>query len=62
LFEGVGASAFNQVLGHQKGLTIGLVNYAWSLSGVQIGLLNIVRDNPPGRRVLPVVNWGNAQR
>ena len=59
LFEGVGASAFNQVLGHQKGLTIGLINYAWSLSGVQLGLLNIVRDNPSGRKVLPIVNWGS---
>jgi hypothetical protein len=61
LFEGVGASVFNQVLGRQKGLTIGLLNYAWSLNGVQIGLLNIVRDNPPGRRVLPVVNWGSSR-
>ena len=59
LLEGVGISAFNQVKGHQKGLTIGLLNYAWSLSGVQLGLLNIVRDNPPGRKVLPVVNWGS---
>jgi hypothetical protein len=61
LFEGVGASAFNQVMGHQKGLTIGLINYAWSLSGVQLGLLNIVRDNPPARRVLPVLNWGSRR-
>jgi hypothetical protein len=29
------------------------------LSGVQLGLLNIVRDNPPGRKVLPLVNWGS---
>ena len=58
LLEGVGISAFNQVLGHQKGLTIGVINYAWSLSGVQLGLLNIVRNNPPARRVLPIVNWG----
>ena len=56
--EGVGISAFNQVLGHQQGLTIGLLNYAWSLNGLQVGLINIVRDNPPGRRVLPVLNWG----
>ena len=57
--EGVGISAFNQVRGRQSGLTIGLINYAWSLSGVQLGLLNIVRDNPPGRKVLPIVNWGS---
>jgi hypothetical protein len=61
LFHGVGVSAFNQVRGHQKGLTIGVVNYAWSLSGVQLGLINIVRDNPPGRKLLPVVNWGSSR-
>ena len=60
-FEGVGVSAFKQVLGHQTGLTIGVVNYAWSLSGVQLGLLNIVRDNPPGRKILPVINWGSSR-
>jgi hypothetical protein len=59
LFQGVGVSAFNQIRGQQNGLTIGLVNYAWSLSGVQLGLLNVVRDNPPGRKVLPLVNWGS---
>jgi hypothetical protein len=59
--DGVGVSAFNQVRGHQSGLTIGVVNYAWSLNGVQLGLLNIVRDNPPSRRVLPVVNWGSSR-
>jgi hypothetical protein len=59
LFQGVGVSAFNQIKGRQNGLTIGLLNYAWSLSGVQLGLLNIVRDNPPGRKVLPLLNWGS---
>jgi hypothetical protein len=33
------------------------VNYTWVLDGVQIGLINIARDNPAGRRVLPIVNW-----
>jgi hypothetical protein len=56
-FTGVGISAFNQVRGHQSGLTIGLLNYAWTLDGLQLGLLNIVRDNPPARRVLPIINW-----
>jgi hypothetical protein len=60
-FEGVGISAFNQILGTQKGLTIGLVNYAWTLHGVQLGLINIVRENPPARRVLPIVNWGSGR-
>jgi hypothetical protein len=60
--EGVGIGAFTQVLGHQQGLTIGIVNFARSLNGVQLGLINIVRDNPAGRKVLPVINWGNARR
>lgn len=55
--RGVTASGVNIVYGSQRGLAIGLVNYAESLHGVQLGGINIVRDNPPGRRVLPVVNW-----
>jgi len=61
-FEGLGISTFNQVLGQQNGLTIGVVNFARSLNGVQLGLINIVRDNPSGRKVLPVINWGNTRR
>ncbi len=34
------------------------LNIAENLRGVQIGLLNIARDNPRGRRVLRIVNWG----
>ena len=60
--EGVGIGAFTQVLGHQQGLTIGIVNFARSLNGVQLGVINIVRDNPPGRKVLPVINWGSTRR
>jgi hypothetical protein len=60
--EGVGIGAFTQVLGHQHGLTIGIVNFARSLNGVQFGVINIVRDNPAGRKVLPVINWGNTRR
>lgn len=55
--RGVTASGVNIVYGSQRGLAIGLVNYAESLNGVQVGGINIVRDNPPGRRVLPIVNW-----
>lgn len=50
-------SPLNQVRGYQKGVAIGLINYAWTLRGVQLGVINIVRDNPKGRRVLPVINW-----
>jgi hypothetical protein len=58
LLRGVGVSAFNDIRGAQHGLTIGIVNYARSLHGAQVGVINVVRDNPRGRRVLPVVNWG----
>jgi len=53
---GFAASAVNYIKGTQVGLSIGIVNYAWSLKGVQIGLVNIVRDNPKGRKVLPFLN------
>jgi hypothetical protein len=56
--HGVGISAFNDVRGTQRGLTIGVLNYARTLHGVQLGVINIVRNNPSGRKVLPVINWG----
>jgi hypothetical protein len=56
--RGVSLSAFNRVSGVQHGLTIGVLNIAEELRGVQIGLINIARRNPSGRRVLPIVNWG----
>ncbi len=55
--EGAAIASVNWFKGHQNGLAVGIVNYTWSLKGVQIGLVNIVRDNPRGRRVLPFVNW-----
>jgi hypothetical protein len=62
-FSGVGVSAFNRLKGRQNGLTIGIVNYARSLNGIQLGLINIVRDNPH-HKVLPVANWnfGKSRR
>ena len=51
-------SGVNIVYGHQRGLAIALVNYAESMNGLQLGVINIIRDNPSGRRVLPVLNWG----
>jgi len=56
--HGAAVAPVTWVQGAQRGLSIGLVNYAWSLTGVQLGLINIVRDNPPSRRILPVLNWG----
>jgi len=55
-FRGLAISGFNHIQGTQRGLAIGIVNYAYRLKGVQIGLINIVRDNPAGRRVLPIIN------
>jgi hypothetical protein len=53
---GFAASSFNFIKGSQNGLTIGIVNYAFHVKGVQIGLVNIVRDNPRYLKVLPLMN------
>jgi hypothetical protein len=57
--NGLGVAGWNDVRGRQRGLSIGIYNYARTLSGVQIGLINHVRENPPGRRILPIINWGS---
>jgi len=54
--RGLSIASFNQLKGAQRGLAIGIVNYAQELHGVQVGLINIARNNSPGTRVLPVVN------
>jgi hypothetical protein len=54
-FEGASVSAYNRVLGRQHGLTIGLLNYAKQLDGVQVGLINI-SDNDGVRRILPLLS------
>jgi hypothetical protein len=53
---GLGISAFNRVMGEQRGVTIGAVNYAENIKGVQFGIINIVKSNPKGLRVLPIFN------
>jgi hypothetical protein len=55
-FRGAAAAGFSYVKGEQRGLTIGVVNYARWLHGVQVGVINIARNNPPGLRVLPLIN------
>ena len=55
--SGVTVSAFNQVKGEQFGLSLGLINFAWELKGVQVGLINIANRSRSGIRVLPLVNW-----
>jgi hypothetical protein len=54
--RGVGISAFNNIQGQQRGLTIGVLNIADDLKGVQLGLINIARSNRKGLKVLPVFN------
>ena len=55
--KGVAISSYNYMKGLQRGLTIGIVNYALELDGTQVGLINIARSNRPGRQVLPFANW-----
>jgi hypothetical protein len=55
---GVSISAFNHIEGVQKGLTIGIFNYAHKVKGLQLGLLNYNRSNPKGLRWLPIFNAG----
>ena len=56
ILRGVSVAGWNDVRGRQHGLAIGLYNYTRHLSGVQIGLVNVARNNPSGLRVLPLVN------
>jgi hypothetical protein len=57
VYNGLAVSAFNYFKGTLNGVAVGIVNYAYRLKGLQIGLVNIVRDNPKGRTVLPIVNF-----
>jgi hypothetical protein len=40
-----------------NGLQISLVNYARRIDGVQVGLINIIKENGQFP-VFPIVNWG----
>ena len=53
---GVSVSAFNHIKGSQRGLAIGIFNYALECKGVQIGVLNHIASNPSGLRWLPLIN------
>ncbi len=55
---GLAISPVNYIKGTQRGVSIGLVNYAWRLKGVQIGLINIVLYDPSIAKVLPIINVG----
>lgn len=54
-FTGVALSAVNRIQGEQRGLTIGLVNIAARLHGVQLGLVNYAGNNSTFK-VMPLVN------
>jgi hypothetical protein len=54
--RGFSVSAFNHMRGEVDGLTIGIFNYARTLNGVQIGLLNYAGNNRQGLRWLPFAN------
>ncbi len=54
--NGISLSAVNAVQGTQNGLSIGVVNTTNKLRGIQLGIINIVKDNPKGLRVLPIIN------
>ena len=55
-YNGLSASAFNYIKGRQTGLSVGILNYSWNLNGVQLGILNYVRDNPKYLKILPLIN------
>jgi hypothetical protein len=55
---GFSASAVNWIRGTQRGVAIGIVNYAERVRGLQLGVVNIIRENPVYARVLPVLNAG----
>ncbi len=54
-FSGLSVSAVNRNRGRQRGVSIGIVNYAHQLNGVQIGLLNWAGNNSVFK-LLPLVN------
>lgn len=55
-FKGLSISAVHIIKGDLNGVTIGVVNKTTRIHGVQLGLINIVKDNPRGLRVLPLFN------
>lgn len=54
--KGFSFSAFNHIKGTTNGLTIGIFNYTWDIAGIQLGILNYVKNNPRGLKILPLFN------
>ena len=55
-FRGVSIAAYNRIQGVQHGITIGILNYARHLDGLQIGLLNYA-GNKRSMKWMPVFNY-----
>jgi len=53
---GFSAGAVNYFDEYQVGLSIGIVNIAQRLNGIQLGIINIARNNSSPFRVLPIIN------
>ena len=60
--RGVNLSAYNNVRGLQRGLAIGIFNYARTLDGLQVGILNYAGNKSRGTRLLPIVNYSRGGR
>jgi len=58
IMRGATLGAYNRFDESTTGLAIGLVNVTDELRGVQIGLLNIVRERDGWNRILPILNVG----
>jgi hypothetical protein len=54
--RGISVAAYNDIRAPQRGLTIGVYNYARELHGVQLGIVNVARNNPVWARFLPGMN------
>lgn len=53
---GLSISAVNDIRGEQRGVVMGIVNVTRKIKGFQLGVINIVKENPRGLRVLPIFN------
>jgi len=54
--SGFSAATVNYFDEYQVGLSIGIVNIAERLNGIQLGIINIARNNSPPFKVLPLIN------
>ncbi len=56
--RGLLLAGYNRVSGKLTGISIGIVNEAEHLHGVQLGLINIIHENPGIASVFPIFNFG----